>query len=264
MVGGGFQHTNCSSLNNVAKYVEWIPNKERTPHNSSNISIHIDEAITTVPDKSKKNYAWILESSDFIPELITWVKNNISFLENNYELIFSHDKRLLPLSCKMREVLCPAAPWVMDRKIHSKSKLVSMITSSKTSTPGHRYRMEVFGKYKNKIDCFGHGHNPIERKETGLNDYYFSLAVQNANYPNFFTEEVTDCFATGAIPIFWGSSAIGENFNENGVIRLTDDFKVEDLSIELYQSKIEHIQDNFERIINLPTAEDFIYLNYIK
>ena len=264
MIGGGFQHDVCSSAGNTPKDIDWVRDKERTADNVGDISIHIDFDMSRPPDKTKKNYAWVLESSGFLPSLISWVRGNIPFLEDNYELIFTHDKSLLPLSPKMRLIICNAAPWVMDRKIHPKTKLVSMITSSKTSSPGHRYRMGVLEKYRGVVDCFGHGHNPIDKKEDGLNDYFFSIAVQNANYSNFFTEELTDCFATGTIPIFWGSEDIGEIFNENGIIRLTENFKIEDLSEDLYWSKFEFVKDNFERIMNLPTVEDFIYNNFIK
>ena len=258
MVGGGFQHDICSSALNVPKLVEWDKN------GGANISIHIDGAIKQPTDKTKINYAWILESSEVIPNEIEWIRNNILNLENSFELIFTHDKRLLPLSSKMRLVITNAVPWVTDRKVHEKTKLVSMIASLKRNTSGHKYRQEMVQKYKNQVDLFGTGHNRIKNKEDGLNEYYFSFAIHNANYPNFFTEVITDCFATGTIPIYWGTSTINEIFNENGIILLTDTFKIEDLSPELYESKREYVLENFETVINLPTAEDYIYENYLK
>jgi len=258
MVGGGFQHEICSSAKNTPKYVEW------DKLGNANISIHIDNGIRYPINKLKKNYAWIVESSAFIPDLINWISKNVSYLEDNFELIFTHDKRLLDLSNKFRLVICNAAPWIIDRKIHNKSKLISMIGSTNKFFGGHIYRHQIMEKYKNQMDCFGIGHNPIKNKEEGLNDYYFSIAMENDNYPNIFCEKITDCFATGTIPIFWGTPTIGEFFNENGIIMLTDNFKAEDLSTDLYHSKMEYIKENFERAINLPTAEDYIYENHIK
>jgi len=258
MIGGGFQHEICSSAGSIPKYIEWDKD------GGANISIHIDDGIRIQTDKSKINYAWLLESSLIIPNLIGWIKNNISYLENNFELIFTHDKRLLSLSNKMRLVICPVVPWVTDCRVHGKTKLVSMIASVKRNTSGHKYRQQMVQKYENQVDLFGTGHNYIKNKEDGLNGYCFSFAIHNANYPNFFTEVITDCFATGTIPIYWGTSAINEFFNENGIIFLTDTFKIEDLSPELYESKLEYVLENFETAINLPTAEDYIYENYIK
>jgi len=68
----------------------------------------------------------------------------------------------------------------------------------------------------------------------------------------------------GTIPIFWGTPDIGNYFNENGIIKLTDDFNISDLSVDLYHSKMDAILENYELSVNLPTAEDYIYLNYLK
>ena len=259
MVGGGFQYDVCSSAGAVPKYMEW----DKT--GNANISIHIDEAIKWPSDKSKKNYAWLVESSAIIPDIIKWIPNNISFLEENFELIFTHDKRLLPFSRKIKLVLCASIiPYVTDRKIHTKTKMISMIASNKRYCPGHNYRQLIVERYRGKVDCFGKGHRFIEKKETGLKDYYFSIAMLNDSYPNYFTEILTDCFATGTVPIYWGDPFIGEFFNAKGIIPLTDNFMVEDLSPELYFSKMEYIKENFERAINLPVAEDYVFEKFIK
>ena len=259
MVGGGFQHAYCSSGWSVPKRIEWVKG-----NHTADISIHIDNAIKQPTNKMKRNYAWICESSSIIPHIIQWVKNNMSYMENNFELIFTHDVRLLSLSPKMKLILPNAVPWVKDYGVHKKSKLVSMIASLKKYCSGHLYRHTIIEKYGHLVDCYGTGHNRIENKEDGLNDYYFSIAMENDNYPNIFCEKITDCFATGTIPIFWGTPTIGEFFNDDGIIMLTDDFKIEDLSVELYHSKMDAILDNYERAINLSTAEDYIYEKYIK
>lgn len=68
-----------------------------------------------------------------------------------------------------------------------------------------------------------------------------------------------DCFATGTIPIYHGTPEVGKMFNENGIIILDDRFNFEDLTPELYFSKMDAIKDNFERCINHQTSDDFIY-----
>lgn len=258
MIGGGFQHDISSSSGAIPKYVEW----DKT--GSANISIHLDSAIQKATNKSKKNYAWILEGSSMIPNVITWIRSNIAYIEKNFEFMFTYDKRLLSLSNKFKFVPLNSNPWIKDVKIHNKSKLISMIASNKNSSYGHKYRLQTLEKFKNKIDSFGVGRNFIKTKEEGLNDYYFSIAMENDNYPDLITEKVLDCFATGTVPIYWGTSAISEYFNDKGIITLTDDFKIEDLSPDLYFSKMEYIKDNFERVKNLPTTEDYLYEHYLK
>jgi hypothetical protein len=260
MVGGGFQHVNSSTINQYPKYIEWIKG-----NHTANISMHIDYAITQPSDKTKRNFAWISEISVINQSLINWVPSHIEFLENNFELIFTHDKRLLSLSSKIKLVPCSSSPWIVNHKIYPKTKLVSMIASTKIMCPAHAYRQEIAVKFADKLDLYGSGRSTfIETKEQGLIDYCFSIAMENDNYPNCITEKITDCFATGTIPIYWGTPAVSEFFNDNGIIFLTNDFQIEKLSVDLYYSKMDFIKENFEIASNWPIGEDYIYEHYIK
>ena len=91
-----------------------------------------------------------------------------------------------------------------------------------------------------------------------------ALCCNKIGNSQIITEKIADCFATGTIPIYYGCKDIGKVFNEDGIIWLDGTFKIEDLSFDLYHSKMDAIKDNFNRIKNLPTAEDYIYSTYIK
>lgn len=259
MIGGGFQHDICSSAGSIPKHIEWIKNNHTAP-----ISIHIDYAIQIPIDKSKLNFAWIQESSTINVSLHEWIKENISYLEENFELIFTHDTRLSLLSPKIKHVICNARPWVKDIGLFKKTKLVSMIASNKTMCPEHILRQQVVGMFKDKIDLYGRGYNEISDKIEGLKDYAFSIAMENSTYSLGYTEKIADCFATGTIPIYYGCEEINTIFNPEGILWLHQDFKVEDLSFDLYHSKMSAIKDNFNKIKDWPIAEDYIYLHYIK
>ena len=130
--------------------------------------------------------------------------------------------------------------------------------------PGHLKRLEFVEKFKNQVDLYGRGFQEIDCKEDGLRDYMFSIAVENAVYDTYFTEKLTDCFATGTIPIFYGCRGVTEYFNEDGIIFLDDDFDVSTLTEELYYSKMDAIKDNYQRSLEFPVAEDYIYTNYFQ
>jgi len=258
MVGGGFQHDTSSCANKIPKKIEWVKNNFSAP-----ISIHIDDGLMIPTNKTKINYGWLSESKTIIPHIYQWAINNITYLEENFELIFTNDKSLLSLSNKFKLTICSAVPWVNDIKIHKKSKLVSMISSNKKMCQEHVKRVEIAEKFKSEIPVFGRGYNPIVKKEIALNDYCFSIVIENLNYSNGYSEKISDCFATGTIPIYFGSPDIGEVFNSDGIITYTDEFKLSDLSFDLYYSKINSIKDNYQRIIDFPIAEDYIFENYI-
>ena len=263
-LGCPWSHTICSSANNENKYVTWVYDEL----DSKNITFHIDDAIHQHIDKNKNTlrYAWLAESSSIAVSAHSWVKENIQQVEDNYELIFTHDKRLLHLSPKMRHVIPNAVPWILpeNRKIWTpKSKLCSMVASGKNMCLGHQIRQHVIRRLSPHLDHFGWHFRQLEHKELAMIDYMFSVAMENDNYPSIWTEKITDCFITGTIPVYWGDPDIGEIFNTQGIIILTDDFKVSDLNQDLYYSKMEFIKENFEIAMSIPTAEDNIFLNFL-
>lgn len=272
LVGGGFlHHLQCSSAMNTNHFVEWVLD------GSAKISVHVDEAIFKPVDKSKFNIAWLMESSAIIPHIIEDVKNNLYDVLNNFDMFITHDLRLLSISPKFNFVPANCLSWIQNRRIYPKSKLMSMIGSSKVLCSGHEYRQEIINKYKERIDHYGRGFQNKElpwsyinsdgREESGkligLKDYYYSIAMENDNYDMIFVEKITDCFTTGTIPIFWGTKRIVDVFNPDGIIFL-EDFTPEMCTVDYYQSKIEAVKENFEIACDLLSSEDFLYVNYLK
>jgi len=145
-----------------------------------------------------------------------------------------------------------------------KNKLVSMIASNKRICNEHLFRQVMIKKFENRCDHYGMGYNYIKDKINGLKDYCFSIAMENATYPNMISEKLTDCFSTGTIPIYYGIKNIGDFFNIDGIINLDDNFDINDLTFDLYYSKMKAIKDNFETTNNFLLSEDYIFKNYIK
>lgn len=257
MIGGGFQHL-ISTNGMEPKYMEWVKGVHSAP-----ISIYIDYSMTQPINKQTKNYGWLCESKTIIGNLYSWCEQNIDYLKSNFVSVFTHDVRLSSLSDVFVLTKCSAKSFLTHGEIYPKTKLVSMIASNKVMCQEHVYRQQVIRKYSNQCDHFGRGFNEIENKEDGLKDYCFSFTLENATYSNMFTEKITDCFMTGTIPIYYGIQNIGEYFNPDGIITLTEDFKVEDLSFELYNSKIEAVKENLKLSIDLLLAEDYICKNFL-
>lgn len=217
MIGGGFQHEICSSALNVPKFITW-DKRDR----SGKVSVHIDSAIFNVrPDKQKFNIAWFSESPYFTePEIAKLdVGHYKNYVLRNFSLVLSCDKGLLEKHPELKYVIPSACPWIQDRKIHKKSKKISIIASGKNTAPGHKLRHRIIAKYAGHIDVYGRGYREIPRKEDGLNDYMFGYAIENVLADGYFSEKLTDCFATGTIPIYWGDRTISDFFLEEGIIR---------------------------------------------
>jgi hypothetical protein len=138
-----------------------------------------------------------------------------------------------------------------------------MVTSGKTHTVQQKFRVNFANNYRGKIDLFG-GINPdrrIERKDVALNDYMFSVAIENDTSDTYFTEKILDCFATAAIPVYKGTGNVCRYFNPDGIIFLDGDI-LPDLSYDLYLSKRDAVLENLQKVKEFNTIEDWIYLNY--
>ena len=249
-----------SSALNATKHVQWVYD------GSGEVNIYVSQrALDALNDTSgKPTYIWLLESKQIIPQYYQWIIDNYEFVTSRVDGIFSCDKELCAKYPKILYSVINAVPWVQDRKVHEKTKLVSMIASNKRMCEGHARRLQFVDKFRDKLDFYGRGFNEISCKEDGLRDYMFSVGIENAVYDTYFTEKLTDCFACGTIPIFYGCKGVTEYFNENGIIFLDDNFDLSTLTDDLYYSKMDAIKDNFERSINFPVAEDYLYQTYFK
>lgn len=137
-------------------------------------------------------------------------------------------------------------------KIWDKSKLCSIILSKKQWNVGHRHRHHIYNSTKGLgvYDSYGCGAgNRIEYKITGLQDYMFSIAMENCEENDYFSEKIIDCFLTGTIPIYYGTHNIGNFFNPQGILRFKglDDIKkiFSYLNEDFYNSKLDAVKENF-------------------
>jgi hypothetical protein len=260
LVGDTFTHlTNGNKGYSVhgkeSKYIEWVKDAgEATFYIDDTINVGINDGRTGL------KYLWLLESKFIKPGLVESIIENRELVENTYDVIFTHDQRLLSLGDKFKWV--PAQGfWIKEPKIYEKTKMISMIASNKRMCEGHVKRLEWVERIGDQVDLYGRGFNEIENKEDGLCDYMFSVAIENGQYETYFTEKLLDCFATGTIPVYLGAPDIGNHFNMDGIIILSEEF---DVSEDIYYSKMDAIKDNLERAKEMEILEDFIYLNYLK
>ena len=56
------------------------------------------------------------------------------------------------------------------------------------------------------------------KKHAFLKDYRFNLTYENQAAPGYTTEKILHAKAAGCVPIYWGDSKVGRDFNERGFI----------------------------------------------
>lgn len=150
-----------------------------------------------------------------------------------------------------------------DILIHAKNKLCSFIFSNKQWNSFHSFRHTIYKEMVNKVDCYGTGcNNYIENKSIALNDYCFSIAMENFNSLSLFTEKIIDCFLTGTIPIFYGCDNIGDFFNINGfyVFNTIEELNeiIKEISFGKYYEMLPYVQENFNKAMGYIFPEENI------
>jgi hypothetical protein len=122
--------------------------------------------------------------------------------------------------------------------------------------------VDVFGGAHGTIRTVADPQNPWNTKIDGIRDYMFSIVIENGVYEAYTTEKLTDCFATGTIPIYWGTQELPDIFDSDGVIWLQVGNEREifqSLTPELYASKQKAIQNNLEALQQLKIADDTLF-----
>ena len=163
--------------------------------------------------------------------------------------------------------------WIKDKQIHNKTKNVSAIFSYKTFdfalersgeyalknkySIGYDLRHNVAKEFKDTIDIFGNGYNPIDTKEEGTINYRYQIVIEN-EYNITGSEKLNDPIACGTVPIYWAdnNSLALKFYNAKGIIlfRTLEDLKfiLENvISEQDYNERKPFIKQNFDKVCNL-------------
>ena len=258
-INQSFSH-GLGSNDKVKPNFTWLHNQ--LPSNKDEPVVVIDSLLTSVMNMSEqyKMYSWLCESSAIISDTVQFIKDNLELVMSHYKKIFTCDYSLVSLHDRIE--FCPPGsnmPWVTDEP-KDKTNLVSIISSGKNTTDGHKLRNKCVEYCLNNpgFDVYGRAFNPIERKDEALLPYMFSIVYENCCCDKYYTEKITDCFASKTIPIYWGTNLIKEDFNEDGII-FVDNLPKTILSAELYHSKIDSVNENYDRVKKLAAADDLLY-----
>jgi len=272
------EQTGHQALNRVPKHVEWVHegfnNHMKTFNNleSTDETFYTEQLIQLgLNDKtSAKKYGWLIEPKWYNP-MTAEIKRNPEVYIESYDAIFTHDKELLDIDPKFKFVWGQGS-IIEDVGLFEKSKLVSCVCSGLTMSEGHQLRLEIAQQLaeSGQVDMYGKAFNYIPRKIDGLKDYMFSFAMENSFYESYFTEKLHDCLLTGTMPVYLGAPDIGDFYNLDGIIVMGRDddgsvvFDSEVLTEEYYYDHLDAVKDNYNRVVETQTSEDFIYVNYFQ
>lgn len=227
---------------------------------------------------AKKKYGLLFESEAIRPSDFACVLENPEIMKK-FDKVFTFSERILD---KYENALfAPASGLWYGTEINGgeldatrymrKDKNVSVVASNKQASEYHKLRVKVAKEAiaSGLADGFGQFcNNRIEKKAEALERYRYSIVVENDVTDLYFTEKIMDCFASMTIPIYIGARKIGDYFNTDGIIMIKPEEydSIESVlrgcSEEDYNSRLNAIKDNFERVKKYRCIEDYIYTNY--
>lgn len=111
-----------------------------------------------------------------------------------------------------------------------KTKIASVICSSKCDTEDHRKRLEFAKMLKQRfgdaIDLFGRGIRDMDDKSEAIHAYKYHIVLENDHYDYFMTEKLPDAFLGWSYPIYFGGPEAYHRFPD-GSFTAIDIYKPE-------------------------------------
>ncbi len=224
------------------------------------------------------DYALLYESEAIIPDIYKRLIENRN-VALNYKYIFTPSKCILD-EFENARFIPGNGYWYgssfqgggLDKeRYNKKTKNVSIISSNKCLCEAHRIRLSLAKKLKDnsEVDAYGSfGGIDLPLKADALDEYRYSIVIENDFTPFYFTEKILDCFASQTVPIYMGALNIEEFFNIDGIIKISksDVENIEDIIRKCneadYMDRKEAIIDNYNRVLNYRNIEDYIIKNY--
>ena len=260
-----FAHDRSTVAGKVSKYIIW----DRSCADYQGVTFYTNEQIYNCNTPRERSYGILYESKALIPKVF---KKAMKVMDR-FHHIFTYDPDLLNLNPLVFKFIPAGGIWIGGEYgggtlgIKTKNKLVSMTSSGKKSCRLHRFRYKLYKKLSKKklpVDLFGL-EKWVQISRT-LEDYMFSIVIENNSIDNYFTEKLLNCFAVGTVPIYLGCRNIGKFFNRDGIIEVSrkTNFKklVHKLNSKEYFDRIEAIRENFLLCKHYEIIEDYIFENY--
>ncbi len=108
-----------------------------------------------------------------------------------------------------------------------KSKLISVITSDKEFTEGHKKRKRFVSylkeEFKDDIDVYGRGIRDFEDKWDVIAPYKYHVSLENCSVRDYITEKLMDVYLAESYPIYYGCPNVEEYYPKESLTKIDID-----------------------------------------
>lgn len=152
-----------------------------------------------------------------------------------------------------------------DVKVYEKTKLCSLFAGTK-----YPPRDVIYLKYKDsgKVDFLGRAFGrPCTSQTEGFKDYMYHISIESSSVDTYFTSNLSNAFACGTVPIWWGCQGISKFFNMNGVISINSidelDEVLKKINPEDYIKRLPAIIENQKLVERFRIPENNLWENVL-
>lgn len=139
--------------------------------------------------------------------------------------------------------------WVVKRTYDQlsadspvKTGMLSVVASNKCALADHRRRYafinRLIGHFKDRLAVFGSVAGAYcDDKYGAIAPYRYSIAIEAAELPDYWTEKIADCFLCETMPLYFGCPNVTDYFSPDSFVSI---------DIDDYQSSIRTIESAIE------------------
>lgn len=245
------------------------------------VHFYSHEKILDAKLRGKKNFGIIVESETIVPALYSKLLSSPNII-SRYDGIFTHSERLLnrysntyfiPGSSVWYGGTAGGGELSCD-KYKNKNKNISLVSSDKAQCDLHRFRLHLAEllSINTSVDVMGtyNGGNYVNIADS-LDEYRYSIVIENNITSCYFTEKILNCFAAMTIPIYIGATDIGKYFDSRGIVSISPSMSDDEIihiinmcTPEFYSISLDAIKNNYEYVKKYFCIEDYIYENYLQ
>lgn len=142
-----------------------------------------------------------------------------------------------------------------------KKKLLSVVTSTKKWSSGHRARLKFVEQAKkyfgDQLDVFGAGIRHVEDKKEIISEYKYHIVLENSIHKDYWTEKLADCYLGGAFPLYHGCPNISDYFETEAFVQIDINNCQNALSTiasvmnrNLYEDRVDHLKTAKNLVLN--------------
>jgi hypothetical protein len=205
---------------------------------------------------------WMFVQEPYQKGLTDWVTER----HNYFSKVFTH----LPVDQSTKYIRSQTClPWHIGKTYDQlsktdtspkKDKSLSSIVGGAVFLPGHKLRQNFIKKVLDSdlpLELFGKNIRPLEDKAQGLDQYFFSFAVENNSNPDMWTEKLADCYLSWTMPVYYGCTNLDKYFPPKSFIQIdinSPEATIQGLKTKLtqefWESALDSIREARELVLN--------------